>query len=629
MTRSNRPEEPAYEETAAADDAVIGRAFRWSLALFACIAIAVVTAILLRKPQEEKLPEQATVHLPETRPAPPVKVPQAPFRDVTQEAGIHFRHVNGAYGDKLLPETMGGGCAFFDFDNDGDQDLLLINSRYWPGHKPAEVPEPTMALYRNDGTGKFEEVAADVGLAVTMYGMGVAVGDYDNDGWVDVFISAVGPNRLFQNRRGRFVDVTEEIGVAGNPQDWGSSAGFFDYDNDGDLDLFVCNYLQWSREYDLDQGFTLTGNERAYGTPKAFEGSFSCLYRNDGSRFTDVSAQAGVQVLSATGKPMGKSLGLVPIDIDRDGWMDVIVANDTVQNFLFLNQRDGTFREIGAFSGIAFDSTGNARGAMGIDAARFRDDDSLGVGIGNFANEMTALYVARADGLQFVDDAISTGLGPATRLLLTFGLFFFDYDLDGRLDILAANGHLEDDINKVQQTQHYEQPPQLFWNCGPEQRTEFLPVEAASCGEDFLKPMVGRGATYADIDGDGDLDVLLTAVGAPPRLLRNEQQLGHHWVRFKLQGRRCNRDAIGAWIELHVGERVLRRQVMPTRSYLSQVELPVTFGLGSTQSVDRMRILWPDGTQQVVGPVPIDQTITVEQATRASRHETSATAPRG
>jgi hypothetical protein len=613
MVEKESAVDPEIEER---DDAVIGYALRWSLVVIIVLALTGGgIAVWLIRPEPEISVTEANDELPDFRKRPQTEAPALPLIDITQAAGIDFQHENGATGDKLLPETMGAGCAFFDFDGDEDQDLLLVNSRRWPWDERPPSDSPTLVLYANDGAGHLQDVTAAAGLGISIYGTGVAVGDYDNDGDRDVFVTAVGPNRLFRNDGGTFADVTERAGVAGEENAWGTSCGFFDYNNDGLLDLFVANYIRWSREIDSSQNFQLVGVGRAYGPPTAFEGSFPYLYRNDGGgKFTDVSAAAGIQVTNpATGVPMAKSMGIVLIDLDRDSWMDVIVANDTVQNFLFHNQQDGTFREIGALAGVAFDAAGDARGAMGIDAAYYRNDDTMAIGVGNFANEMTAFYCASDSPLQFVDTAIANGLGPATRLELTFGLFFFDCDLDGRLDVLAANGHLEEEINRVQVSQFYEQPPQLFWNCGPQSRTEFVPLLPEQVGSDFHRRMVGRGAAFADVDGDHDVDILLTSAGGRPRLLRNDQQLGNHWLRFVLTGSQSNRDAIGAWVEVRAGDAVFRRQVMPTRSYLSQCELPVTIGLGQINEIDEARVIWPDGSIQLVELTEVDHVVQVVQ----------------
>ncbi len=544
------------------------------------------------------------------------EVPAARFTDITAEAGIAFSHVNGAYGDKLLPETMGGGVAFLDYDDDGHQDLLFINSTYWPGHVPEGKALPTMALYHNDGHGHFAEVTKGSGLDVSFYGMGVAVGDYDNDGLPDVFITAIGGNHLFHNEgHGKFREVTTEAGVGGSTNGWSTGAAFIDYDNDGKLDLFVCNYVQWSPEIDRDKSYQLPKIGRAYGPPRNFNGTFPSLFHNDGhGQFTDASARAGLQIKDpATGLPMAKSLAVAPVDVDNDGWIDLVVANDTVPNFLFHNEHNGRFKEIGAQSGVAYDAYGLIRGAMGIDSARFRNDDTLGIAIGNYANEMNALYVAQRDSLLFADEATKVGVGPASQKLLKFGLFFFDYDLDGRLDVLTANGHLEPEINRVQSDQQYRQPAQLFWNRGEGKNKGFVAVSADKAGPDLFKPIVGRGSAFADIDGDGDLDVVLTQVGGPPLLLRNEQHLGHHWIRLKLVGSKSNRDAIGAWIKVRVGGHTLSRQVMPTRSYLSQSELPVTIGLSDTDRVDTVEIDWPSGSKQKLQLLPIDHLSTITE----------------
>ncbi len=613
------PPDPHSEATNPPDDAMIGRAFRWSVAVLLLFALIAGVAIWYMNLKPATPPPRETDL---TAPAPPeralAEIPAARFTDITAAAGITFVHNNGAAGDKLLPETMGSGVAFLDFDGDGDQDLLFINSTWWPwDSRRADRHGTTSALYRNDGQGRFEDVSSGSGLDVSFHGTGVAIGDYDNDGRPDVFITAVGPNHLFHNEgNGRFTEVTAGAGVAGSPADWSTSAAWIDYDNDGDLDLFVCNYVRWSREIDFEVDYRLVGIGRAYGPPWNFPGAFPFLYRNDGGgKFADVSAASGVQIKNpATGVPAAKSLGVAPVDMDGDGWIDLVVANDTVQNFVFQNQRNGTFKEIGARSGIAFDNYGQTRGAMGIDAARFRNDQALGIAIGNFANEMNALYVSQRDALVFADEAITEGVGPASRLLMKFGLFFFDYDLDGRLDVLTANGHLEEEIGKVQQSQRYRQPAQLFWNRGAAKGVSFLPVPPEKCGADLFKPIVGRGSAFADIDGDGDLDVVMTQVGGPPLLVRNDQKLRHHWLRLKLVGTKANHDGIGAWIKVRAGSSTFSRQVMPTRSYLSQSELPVTIGLGDAKEVDALEITWPGGQTQKIAPVRMDALTVIQQS---------------
>jgi hypothetical protein len=602
------------EEFVPEDDAIIGRAFRWSLAVIAVAAVLVTVALfaMREKPVVEAVVERAPVQAPRQLDQTQARMPDVAFVDLAQNSGIDFVHENGAVGEKLLPETMGSGVAFLDFDGDGDQDLLFVNSSHWP---ESEQPSAPMALYQNDGSGRFRDATAGSGLDISFYGQGAAVGDYDGDGRVDVFITAVGANHLFRNTGGQFEEVTESAGVAGAPDAWSTSAGFFDYDNDGDLDLFVCNYIRWSRELDFRLNFTLNGVDRAYGPPIQYEGTDSVLYRNDGDGgFRDVSAEAGIQIENpATGRPMGKALALTFVDADRDGDLDVFVANDTVQNFLFRNEGDASFREIGAASGFAFDNNGAATGAMGIDAGDYDNRGSLAVGIGNFANEHSSFYVQQRQPWQFVDVSNAQGIGSPSRLKLSFGLFFFDYDLDGRLDLLQANGHLEEAINEIQPSQQYHQAAQLFWNCGTGEKSCFAAVPEERLG-DLGRPIAGRGAAYADIDDDGDLDVVLTQAGDRPLLIRNDQALGHHWLRVELEGRNGNRDAIGAWVELRAEGTTQRRQVMPTRSYLSQVELPVTFGIGSADRVDALRVEWPDGSAQDVSVDAVDTVLHIEQA---------------
>jgi len=606
--------EPHDYDLDTGDDRIIGVAFKWSL-----IAVAVLLLIgfvLFWVTREKKVAE--TIINREPVAAPDVLVqeqgqrPEVRFTDIGQETGITFVHTSGATGEKLLPETMGGGVAFFDPDGDGDEDLLFVNSRNWP-HQANPNP-PTMAFYRNQA-GTFSDATKEVGLDVSLYGMGVAVGDIDSDGDPDLFISALGSNRLFRNDQGIFTDITQSSGVAGDEDAWSTSSGFFDADNDGDLDLFVCNYVLWSREIDIELAFSINGRDRAYGPPKLYRGTHSQLYFNQGDGvFVDVSESAGIQVNNpATGNPMGKSLAVTFVDIDRDGFMDIFVANDTIQNFLFKNLGDGRFEEFGASSGVAFDGMGSATGAMGIDVADYRNDGFLGIGIGNFANENTSFYVQQQrDPWQFAEMSNAVGIGSPSRLKLSFGLLFLDYDLDGNLDVAQANGHLENEINEVQPSQHYLQPAQLFWNRGKDATPTFAEVPSESLG-DFAKPIVGRGAAMADIDNDGDLDVVFTQTGGPPLLLRNEQATGNSWLRVKLKGTKVNPSAIGSWVELETNGQVQRQQVMPARSYLSQVPLSLTFGLGKAEKISRLEVIWSNGQRQIVTVEGLNREILITQ----------------
>ena len=608
-----RPDGPAADPLAddlvPEDDAIIGVAFRRSLMVLVA-AGAVVAAIVALRPGDERTEQvlDKQVGAIEGLERELDVLPEVHFADVTAEAGITWTHASGAEGGKYLPETMGGGAAFFDFDGDGDPDLFLASS----------APGTVGALYRNDG-GHFTDVTDASGLAPDgriTYGMGAATGDYDGDGLPDLFLTGVGGNRLLRNAgEGRFEDVTAAVGVAGGADGWSTSAGFFDADADGDLDLFVCNYVRWSRTIDEALDFTLNGTDRAYGPPTNYEGSFSTLYRNEGDgTFSDMSEAAGIQVKNpATGAPMGKALGLVLADLDGDGDQDVFVANDTVQNHLFLNRGDGTFEERGFESGAGFDGSGKATGAMGVDLADIRGDGELGLCVANFAGEMTSLYVTRGAGadLRFSDDSMGEGIGSPSRQRLSFGLFFFDYDLDGRQDLLQVNGHLEESINEVQPSQTYLQPAQLFWNAGPEQRSCFTEVPLETTG-DLAGGRAGRGSCYADYDGDGDLDVLVMEVGRRPTLLRNEQDLGNHWLRVRLEQPGANRAGLGAWVSVRAEGREQRQCVGATKSYLSQSELPLTFGLGGARQVEAVEVVWPDGErQEVVAPLWVDRELVI------------------
>ncbi|MCI0683544.1 MAG: CRTAC1 family protein [Gemmataceae bacterium] len=568
-------------------------------------------------------------------------VPVVKFTDVTAKAGVKFHHENGGFGKKLLPESLNGGCAFLDFDNDGNQDLLFVNSCPWPGYEHKGNPAPTMCLFRNKGDGTFEDVTAATGLNVTFFGMGVAVGDYDNDGWTDVFITGVGGNHLFHNvpasqksevAKRKFVDVTKSAGDLVDSWNWPtakgdeflkhdrplsfpSSTAFVDYDRDGKLDLFVCNYVAWSPDHDLTQPFVLAGLDRAFGPPTTFPGTNCQLYRNKGDgTFENVSKKAGIEVFDELRKPAGKSLGVIVLDADEDGWPDLCVANDTVRNFFFHNKGNGKFKEIGQQAGVAF-VQGVARGAMGIDFAEYRPGQCA-ILIGNFANEEDALLrMVDQKRLLFNDVAAVEGIAGISRSTLTFGVFFFDYDLDGRVDFLVNNGHLEPEISKVQPGQQYKQPVQLFWNTGAPPGFELATKEKV--GPDLLEPIVGRGCAFADIDGNGTLDVVLAENGGSPRLLKNEGGTGHNWVRIALEGNgtTTNKSALGARVTLKTGKTTQKRELVGTKGYLSSSELVLTFGLGKADRIDRVEVVWPcaDRTPQVVADLAINKTHMIKQ----------------
>ena len=591
--------------TSPTPEARLKRALWISLAILIAIGIVVVVAILLLKQGQSE--DFGT----ETRNTAPVLIEQdisAPvplFEDVTDQAGIDFIHVNGATGERLLPETMGGGIAFLDYDNDGDQDIIFVNSNTWEWDANTEI-DARSALFTNNGDGTFERFESSA-IEEPTYGMGIAVGDFDGDGFIDVFITAVGSNRLLRNVNGeRFEDVTDAMGVAGKQDAWSTCASFFDYDNDEDLDLFVCNYVEWSRSRDIEVDYRLAGIGRAYGPPTDFGGTHSYLYRNDGDSFTDVSSESGIQVFNeATGQAAGKALAVVSVDISGDGAEDLVVANDTVRNFAFLNQGDGTFVESGMELGIAFDTSGAATGAMGIDSAYFSNRDDLALAIGNFANEMSSFYVRPSNQSLFSDDAIVSGIGAASRRALTFGLVFIDYDLDGRLDLFAANGHVEPEINRVQSSQHYAQSSQFWWNCGTECERSFVLADHSDL--DWGRPIIGRGTAYADIDGDADVDLLVTQVGGKPLLLRNNTPRDTAWLRIKLRQDSPNTNALGARVVVTSQDSTQTRIVSPTRSYLSQVELPLTFGLGNSDYRVSITVHWPDGHLSKWTDQPVSQ----------------------
>lgn len=519
--------------------------------------------------------------------------------DVTARAGIRFEHNSGAFGAKYLPETLGPGCAFLDYDGDGWLDILLVNGMDWPGHKRRRS---TLQLYRNNRNGTFTDVTQQAGLAVEMYGMGVAVADYDNDGFPDLFVTAVGQNRLFHNTgQGRFVDVTEKAGLGGR-SGFSTSALWFDFDRDGYLDLFVCNYVKWAPEHDVF--CSVDGKRKSYCTPEAYRGATCWLFRNRGNgTFEDVTARSGVFDTSS------KSLGVAMLDYDRDGWPDLVVANDTQPNKLYRNRRDGTFEDVAVHAGLAFSEDGKARAGMGIDAADIDRSGAQSVAITNFDGEMMALYRPGSGGT-YKDIALPSGVGHASQNSLGFGCVFFDADLDGNLDLFAANGHIDETARNILGKTGYAQAPHLFLNNG---RGQFRDV-VKEAGAGLAEPKVARGAACGDFDNDGDVDLLVTTNHGPAYLYRNDVSNGNRSLRLYLRGVKSNRDGIGAVARLTTPDGTQSRMVKSGSSYLSQSELALTFGLGRRDRADRLVIEWPTGRVDEHGPLPAGAYLCLEGA---------------
>ncbi len=527
----------------------------------------------------------------------PVSAQHIRFRDITAQAGIHFVHNNGAFGRKYLPETMGSGCAFIDYDNDGWTDILLVNGENWPGRQGSAS---TLKLYHNNHDGTFTDVTTKAGLAVSMFGMGVAVGDYDNDGYEDLFISTLGQSHLFHNNgNGTFTDVTKSAGLWG-PNEFSTGAAWVDYDRDGKLDLVVANYVQWSLAGDLY--CTLDGVRKSYCTPESYKGSSARLWHNlGGGKFEDATQKANFY------DPTSKSLGVTILDYNGDGWPDILLANDTQPNKLYLNKRDGTFEERGVSAGIAFSEDGVARAGMGVDAADYDRSGHPSIIITNFANQMLSLYHNEGNGL-FVDEAPRSDVGRATLVTLGFGCFFFDYDNDGWPDIFVADGHIEDQIERVQKRVSYAEPPHLFRNLGGGKFQEVT----ESLGLAFASPKVARGAAYADIDNDGALDVLISTNGGRAYLFRNEGGTNHS-LRIKLVGTKSNRDGIGAIVRLQTGKDRQWQMLRSGSSYLSQSELVLTFGLGADTKADSLEVQWPSGQVDRLSNIMCSQTATIQE----------------
>ena len=524
------------------------------------------------------------------------------FADVTTPSGITFVHNNGAAGQKYLPETMGTGGAFVDVNNDGNLDIVVINGRDWKAGGRRTLP----ALYRNNGNGTFTDVVKDSGFDVSLYGMGVAAADYDNDGRDDLYVTAIEGDRLFHNDGNfKFRDVTKAAGIQN--ANFGTSAAWVDYDRDGRLDVFVANYVQWSA--DKDVYCSLDGKAKTYCTPESYKGVGSKLFRNaGGGRFADVSAKAGIADATS------KSLGVAVIDFDSDGWADLFVANDTQPNKLYRNNHDGTFAEVGVSAGVAFSEDGVARGAMGVDAIDYDRAGRPHLLVGNFSNQMLALYHNEGNGL-FVDVAPASSVGRVSLLSLAFAVFFFDYDLDGQPDIFAANGHIEEAIGRVQPKVQFKQIPHLFRNQGGGKFESVGP----SVGPAFNVAQVARGAAYGDYDRDGDLDVLIVNNGGPARLLRNDGGNKNHWLTIRTQGMKVNKDGIGAVVRVETADGVSVQTVHSGSSYCSQSDLALTFGLGKNTVAKSIQVEWPSGTKDRITNVKGERFVTIQEGTNAVR----------
>ena len=523
------------------------------------------------------------------------------FVDVTEEAGIHFRHVNGAEGAYRLPETLGSGGAFFDADNDGNLDIYLVNSGHWHDspHNLTERATSASALYQNNGDGTFTDITATAGVSNSgNYGQGATCADYDNDGDMDLYVTNFGANVLYRNNGdGTFTDATAHAGVGDAA--WSSSAAFLDYNNDGHLDVFVVNYLVYS--LDVPYRPCGEGETHTYCHPSLFEGAPDTLYRNNGDgTFTDVSQEAGVGGIG--GMFHGKGLGVVSADFNNDGAPDVYVANDDTRNDFFYNNGDGTFSEISLLAGCAYSFNGVAQAGMGVAAGDYNGDGWLDIFVTNLSYETNALYRNNGDGT-FTDIIYEAHLGKESYLFVGFGTGFFDADNDGWLDIFIANGHIIDTIEETHDVLTYRQPNQMFRNQG---NGTFQEV-SGTAGTYFQRAAVSRGTLFGDYDNDGDVDILVTQSNGPATLLRNETGTQHNWIRIKTVGVISNRDGGGARVTLTSGGHTQIQEVTPSGSYLCSHDARLHFGLGTNPRVDRLEIRWQSGVVQVFEGLPANQ----------------------
>ena len=518
------------------------------------------------------------------------------FADVTVASKIGFVHQSGASPEKYMVETFGSGVAWIDYDNDGFQDLYFVNG----------APGTSNVLYRNNHDGTFTDVTGRAGVSgegagQAAYKTGVAVGDYDNNGLPDLYVTAFGPNVLYRNNGdGTFTDVTAAAGVAGGPSEWSTSTGFFDFDRDGQLDLYVVNYLDFRLTDNPYCGLRQAGR-RMYCHPTMFDGMADRLFRNNGNgTFTDVSAKAGIA------NPSGKGLGVVFCDFDRDGNTDVYVANDSVRNFLYRNNGDGTFRDVAYGAGVGFDLNGKPQAGMGTDCGDYNGDALPDLFVTNFSEELNTLYENRGEGV-FEDVSAKAGLGSGF-VPLGFGTRMFDVDNDGDLDLHVTNGHVIDNIAMYKPALTYAQKDLLYENAGG----KFRDV-SAQAGPALAVERVGRGLAVADFDNDGRLDVAIANLGRAPVLLRNETGGGHHWILIKAQGSRSNAIGLGARVSVQTAAGVQHKEINNAASYLSSNDVRLHFGLGTSGTVRRIEVLWPSGTKQILENVAANQILAVAE----------------
>jgi hypothetical protein len=533
--------------------------------------------------------------------APASRIIPVTFRDIVPSCGITFKHDNAASAEKYLIETMGSGCGWIDYDQNGLFDLYLANGAATRVYKPKHPLRS--ALYRNNGDGTFTDVTEKAGVgAEGLFGMGVAVGDYDNDGYPDLYVLGYGRAILYHNNGdGTFTDVTAKAGVA-NAGRWGSSAAWFDYDNDGHLDLVIANYVDWSPERNFWCGGHGPGM-RSYCYPDDYKGEPPTLYHNNGDgTFTDVSQSSGV------GRKLANGLGVVTFDYDNDGWQDIFIANDSMGNLLFHNNHDGTFTEVGYLAGVAVSMDGRPEAGMGTDAADTTGDGLMDLVVTHLDMQLARLYRNLGHGI-FEDATIISKIGYATYHRSEFGARFMDYDNDSAVDVFMAEGNVLNNIRLYHPDVHYAEPKQMFRNTG---HGTFENVSAL-LGPDFLRPRVSRGAAVCDFDNDGDLDILVSNNGERPQLLRNDGGNANHWLEILLVGTRSNRDGIGARIHLVAGDLHIYGQKKGGMSYQSAQDPRLHFGLGNRTKVDSMEIKWPSGTVTRLTNLPADRILTVKE----------------